>query len=71
MSTNETGTVQLHRILPAPVERIYTAFTDKQALEYWLPPYGFTGTVHTMDIREGGGYHMSFVYRQVYRTATQ
>ena len=60
MSTNETGTVRLHRVLPAPVERIYKAFTDKQALEYWLPPYGFTGTIHTMDIREGGGYHMSF-----------
>lgn len=57
---NETGTVRLHRVLPAPVERVYKAFTDKQALEYWLPPYGFTGTIHEMDIRAGGGYHMSF-----------
>lgn len=58
--SNETGTVRLHRVLPAPVERVYKAFTDKQALEYWLPPYGFTGTIHAMDIREGGGYRMSF-----------
>jgi uncharacterized protein YndB with AHSA1/START domain len=58
--SNETGTVRLHRVLPAPVERVYKAFTDKQALEYWLPPYGFTGTIHEMDIRVGGGYRMSF-----------
>lgn len=57
---NETDTVRLHRVLPAPVERVYQAFIDKQALEYWLPPYGFTGTIHELDIRVGGGYRMSF-----------
>ena len=56
----ETGTVRLHRGLPAPVERVYKAFIDKQALEYWLPPYGFTGVIDNIDVREGGGYHMSF-----------
>lgn len=58
--SNETGTVHLHRVLTAPADRVYKAFTDKQALEYWLPPYGFTGTIHELDIREGGGYRMSF-----------
>lgn len=58
--TNNTGTVRLHRVLRAPVERVYKAFTDKSALEYWLPPYGFTGTVHEIDVRVGGGYRMSF-----------
>ncbi|MGQ9426455.1 SRPBCC family protein [Gilvimarinus sp. F26214L] len=57
---NETGTVRLHRVLRAPAERIYKAFTDKSALERWLPPYGFTGTIHEMDARVGGGYRMSF-----------
>ena len=57
---NETGTVRLHRVLQAPVERVYKAFTDKQALEYWLPPYGFTGCIHSIDVRVGGGYRMSF-----------
>ncbi|QIM49784.1 SRPBCC family protein [Pusillimonas sp. DMV24BSW_D] len=59
--SEETGTVRLHRVLKAPVERVYKAFTDKQALEYWLPPYGFTGTIHEMDVRLGGGYRMSFI----------
>jgi len=26
----------------------------------WLPPHGFTGKVHSMDARVGGGYKMSF-----------
>lgn len=58
--TQKTGTVRLHRVLRAPSERVYRAFTDKSALEYWLPPYGFTGTVHELDVRVGGGYRMSF-----------
>lgn len=58
--SNETGTVRLHRILQAPAERVYKAFMDKSAIERWLPPYGFTGTIHEMDVRVGGGYRMSF-----------
>jgi len=57
---NETGTVRLHRVLRAPAERVYKAFTEKSALEYWLPPYGFIGTVHEIDVRAGSGYRMSF-----------
>lgn len=57
---NEPGTVRLHRVLRAPAARIYKAFTDKSALERWLPPFGFTGTVHEIDVRVGGGYRMSF-----------
>lgn len=26
----------------------------------WLPPHGFTGKVHSMDAKVGGGYRMSF-----------
>ena len=58
--SNEANTVRLHRVLRAPAERLYKAFTDKSALERWLPPYGFTGTIHTIDARVGGGYKMSF-----------
>lgn len=54
------GTVRLHRVLKAPPERVYRAFLDPGALAKWLPPHGFTGTVHQMDARVGGGYHMSF-----------
>lgn len=57
---NATGTVRLHRVLRAPAERVYKAFTDKSALERWLPPFGFTGAIEEIDVRVGGGYRMSF-----------
>lgn len=60
MSTNSTGTVRFHRVLRAPPERVYRAFLDADAKVKWLPPHGFTGKVHHLDARVGGGYRMSF-----------
>ncbi len=54
------GTVKFHRVLKAPAERIYRAFLDPAAMCKWLPPHGFTGTVHHMDARVGGTHKMSF-----------
>lgn len=55
-----TGTVQLHRVLRAPAERVYRAFLNADAMAKWIPPYGFTCTVHHMDARVGGTFKMSF-----------
>ena len=55
-----TGTVHLHRVLRSKPERLYRAFLDPAAMAKWLPPYGFTCTVHHMDARVGGSYKMSF-----------
>jgi uncharacterized protein YndB with AHSA1/START domain len=55
-----TGTVRLHRVLRASPERIYRAFLDADAMARWLPPHGFTGKVHHLDARVGGGFKMSF-----------
>ena len=55
-----TGTVKLHRVLTAKPERVYKAFIDADAMNKWLPPCGFTGKVHSIDARVGGGYKMSF-----------
>ncbi len=55
-----TGIVTLHRVLRAPVERVYRAFLDPAALCKWLPPHGFTCQVHALDARVGGAYRMSF-----------
>jgi uncharacterized protein YndB with AHSA1/START domain len=54
------NTVRLHRVLRAPAERIYRAFLDPAALAKWLPPNGFTCTVHHLDARVGGTYRMTF-----------
>lgn len=55
-----SGTVTLHRVIRAPAERIYRAFLDADAMCKWLPPHGFTGHVHEIDVRVGGHYKMSF-----------
>ncbi|HET9951135.1 MAG TPA: SRPBCC family protein [Candidatus Eisenbacteria bacterium] len=54
------NTVRLHRVLRSTPERVYRAFLDPDAMTKWLPPYGFTGKVHQIDARVGGGYRMSF-----------
>lgn len=53
-------TIHLHRVLRAPPNRVWRAFTDADALAKWLPPYGFTCTVHELDARVGGRFRMSF-----------
>ena len=53
-------TVRLHRVLRAKPEKVYRAFLEATALAKWLPPYGFTCTVHHMDARAGGTFRMSF-----------
>lgn len=55
-----TGTVKLHRVLRAAPVRVYRAFLDADAMAKWLPPNGFTGKVHEIDAKQGGGYRMSF-----------
>lgn len=54
------GTVRFHRVLKAPAERVYRAFTTPEAMAKWLPPHGFTCTVHHMEPRIGGTFKMSF-----------
>lgn len=54
------GTVKLHRVFKAPPDKVYRAFIDPAAMCKWLPPYGFTATMHESDARVGGGYRMSF-----------
>ncbi len=53
-------TVRLHRVLRAKPEKVYRAFLEPGAMSKWLPPYGFTCTVHQMEARVGGTFKMSF-----------
>ena len=61
--TNWTNTVQevheftLEDLVDGQVrEKLKRAFTDPDAMVKWLPPFGFTATMHESDVREGGGY---------------
>jgi len=52
--------VRLHRVLRAKPDKVYRAFIEPGALAKWLPPYGFTCTVHHLEARVGGTFKMSF-----------
>ena len=55
-----SNTVRLHRVLRTSPDKLYRAFLDAAALAKWLPPDGYTCTVHELDARVGGRYRMSF-----------
>ena len=54
------NTVRLHRVFTTKPEKVYRAFIESDALAKWLPPNGFTCTVHQMDPKPGGSFRMSF-----------
>jgi uncharacterized protein YndB with AHSA1/START domain len=57
----KNNNVNLHRVFTSPVEKVFKAFTDADAMASWLPPYGFVAKVHSMDFKVGGTYKMSFI----------
>ena len=54
------NTVRLHRVLATTPEKVYRAFLEPDALAKWLPPNGFTCTVHHLEAKVGGTFKMSF-----------
>lgn len=54
------NTVRLHRVIATRPGKVYRAFLEPDAVASWLPPFGFTCTVHELDARVGGRHRMSF-----------
>lgn len=50
------------KIIRATKEKVYRAFTEKNALEFWLAPDIMIGKIHDFDLKVGGGYTMSLFY---------
>src|SRR5256714_10819227 len=54
------NTIRLHRVLATSPQKVYRAFLEADALAKWLPPNGFTCTVHHFEASVGGTFRMSF-----------
>jgi uncharacterized protein YndB with AHSA1/START domain len=54
------STIRLHRVVRCSPEKAYRAFLDGAAMAKWLPPHGFTCTVHHFEGKVGGTFKMSF-----------
>lgn len=52
-ATNDREIV-LSRVIHAPVERVWEAFTNPEHLIHWWGPDGFTNTFKEIDVRPGG-----------------
>jgi uncharacterized protein YndB with AHSA1/START domain len=48
--------------MAAPLERVWGAMVDPDALLAWLPPGGMTGRFERFDARPGGSYRMVLTY---------
>jgi uncharacterized protein YndB with AHSA1/START domain len=59
---NSAASTRTSRVIKAPREALYRAFTDPLALAVWQVPGEMTGKVHEFDARVGGGYRMSLFY---------
>ena len=54
------NTVRLHRVFATKSEKVFRAFLEPAAMAKWLPPYGFTCTIHHFEPKVGGAFKMSF-----------
>ncbi|MBK9458722.1 MAG: SRPBCC family protein [Sphingobacteriales bacterium] len=52
--------ISLHRVFSSPIEKVFKALSDADAMAYWFPPYGFLCKVHSLDFKIGGSYKMTF-----------
>jgi uncharacterized protein YndB with AHSA1/START domain len=50
------------RVIAAPLERVYSALVDPDALIEWLPPEGMSGRFERFDARPCGSYRMVLTY---------
>ena len=53
---------QASRVIASPLERVYAALVDPEALVAWLPPDGMRGRFERFDARPGGSYRMVLTY---------
>ena len=55
-----SNVIKLHRVFATKPEKLYRAFLEPDAVASWLPPFGFTCTVHELEAKVGGKHRMSF-----------
>ncbi|HEY3268465.1 MAG TPA: SRPBCC family protein [Armatimonadota bacterium] len=47
------------RVLDAPREVVWAAWTEPERVAQWWGPNGFTNTIHEMDVRPGGAWRFT------------
>src|ERR1700737_488796 len=55
-TVTEATVLRLERLIPAPPEDVFDAWTEPQILAQWWGPEGFTTPSPQVDLRVGGSY---------------
>jgi uncharacterized protein YndB with AHSA1/START domain len=52
---NKTGRfIRLSKLLNAPIEKVWEAWSNPDHIKHWWGPNGFTNTINKMDMQPGG-----------------
>jgi uncharacterized protein YndB with AHSA1/START domain len=54
ITTTAANEIVIHRVVNAPIERVWQMFTEREHIKHWWGPTGFTNTIFEMDVRVGG-----------------
>src|SRR3712207_4668267 len=50
------------RVIAAPLDRVFAALVDPEALASWLPPDGMSGRFEWFNAHPGGSYRLVLTY---------
>ena len=53
------NTLEIKRVIKAPIERVFKAFTNAEDLKQWHSPMGLSTAMATSDLRVGGNYSIA------------
>ncbi len=59
MADPETSMLHLERVVPAPRERVFTAYVEPTQVSEWWGPHGFSALAVELDVRENGRYRIT------------
>lgn len=62
LNAHVTGQFHMSRLVAAPRERVWRAWTDAKELPRWMGPQGSETTRSELDFRVGGSYHYGLRY---------
>ncbi|MEZ5500519.1 MAG: SRPBCC family protein [Steroidobacteraceae bacterium] len=54
---NRSNMISITRLYDAPLQAVWSAWTNPQEVAQWWGPRGFTLTTHSHDLRTGGHWH--------------
>jgi hypothetical protein len=59
MEHTESRQLNVHGLFKVPVELMWEVWTNPEHIMHWWGPDGFTNTIHTMDLVEGGEWKLT------------